>query len=88
MLTHAMITENIAHIPPLPLFGAIAAILISFRLIYNLYFHPLAKYPGPWYAASTSLSIAVISLWKAEPQWLLSVVKKHGSVYPLLTCQS
>jgi hypothetical protein len=52
---------------------------IFIRLFYNLYLHPLAKYPGPWYAATTSLSLAMVSVLKIEPQWLQSLVKKYGS---------
>lgn len=58
---------------------------LSFRYIYNLYFHPLSKFPGPWYTAISSLPLAIISLLKVEPQVLLYVTKKyrHGSFLPL-----
>lgn len=57
---------------------AIASALIL-RVIYNLYFHPLAGFPGPWYAASFSLSVAIISLLRREPEWIMGLVKKYGS---------
>ncbi|KAM7198899.1 Pisatin demethylase [Naviculisporaceae sp. PSN 640] len=55
---------------------------IAFRFIYNLYFHPLSKFPGPWYTAISSLPLAIISLLKVEPQFLLYVSKKyrHGDL--------
>ncbi|KAI0444175.1 putative cytochrome P450 monooxygenase [Xylaria telfairii] len=41
---------------------AVAILLIVFRLIYNLFLHPLRSFPGPWYATS---SIA----WHAYHAW-------------------
>ncbi|KAK3372119.1 cytochrome P450 17A1 [Podospora didyma] len=59
--------------------GAVTvASLIAFRIIYNLRFHPLAKFPGPWYLAVTSLPLAIISLLKREPEWLLDLAKKYS----------
>jgi len=31
-------------------------ISIGNRVVYNLYFHPLAKFPGPWYAVISEVS--------------------------------
>lgn len=56
----------------------IVAALFS-RIFYNLYLHPLSKFPGPWYTSSFSISLALISLAKIEPQWLQGLVKRYGS---------
>lgn len=61
---------------------------VFLRILYNLYLHPLAKFHGPWYAASFSLIPAIISVLRIEPQWLLSLTKRYGSQYcscPLLS---
>ena len=62
-----------------PISGIIlcAALLLA-RISYNLYFSPLSKFRGPWYAVASSLSNATISLLHIEPQWLLSIVKRYG----------
>lgn len=52
---------------------------VLFRTFYRLYWHPLAKFPGPWYCAISSLPIAIISVLRVEPQWLHGLVKKYGS---------
>ncbi|GAB1319696.1 Pisatin demethylase [Madurella fahalii] len=57
---------------------AIASALVL-RIIYNLYFHPLARFPGPWYAASFSLSGAIVSLLRREPEWMMGLAKKYGA---------
>lgn len=31
-----------------------AAFLGLWRIVYNVYFHPLRKFPGPWMAGATS----------------------------------
>lgn len=51
---------------------------VAFRFLYNLHFHPLAKFPSPWYTAISSLPLAVISLLKREPEFLLGLTKKYG----------
>lgn len=53
------------------------------RIVYNLYLHPLSKFPGPWYAASFSIVGALISVQKREPQWLMSLVRRYGSTHHL-----
>lgn len=58
-----------------------SASALCVRALYSLYYHPLAKFPGPWYAVSFSLSGAVISYFKVEPQWLQSLVEKYGSKF-------
>ncbi|EKG19832.1 Cytochrome P450 [Macrophomina phaseolina MS6] len=55
----------------------------AFRIIYNLYLHPLSKFHGPWYAASFSLIPAIISVLRVEPQWLLSLAKRYGTDKPI-----
>ncbi|KAI1496332.1 cytochrome P450 [Biscogniauxia marginata] len=60
----------------------VTATILS-RLLYSLYFHPLAKYPGPWYARATSLPLTIISLRRVEPQWLISLAKRYGTEGPI-----
>lgn len=56
---------------------------VFLRILYNLYLHPLAKFHGPWYAASFSLIPAIISVLRIEPQWLLSLTKRYGTDKPI-----
>lgn len=56
---------------------------LAYRIIYNLYFHPLAKFGGPWYTACFSLPLAIISLFRYEIQWQRSVLQKYGRDAPI-----
>lgn len=47
--------------------GGALVVLALYRLyiiITRLYFHPLAKFPGPWLAAATTLYRAYYQVWK------------------------
>ncbi|KAK4444029.1 Pisatin demethylase [Podospora aff. communis PSN243] len=59
--------------------------LISYRVLSNLYFHPLSRFRGPWYCAASSFPLAIISLRRREPQWLLNLTKQysHNSDEPI-----
>ncbi|KAK8026351.1 cytochrome P450 monooxygenase-like protein [Apiospora marii] len=69
------------HILGLLLVGSLSAAAI--RIVRNVYLHPLSKFPGPWYAAATSLTSAIISWRRVEPQWLLGLTEKYGTDTPI-----
>lgn len=63
--------------------AAIGLGVVLVRTFYNIYFHPLARFPGPWYAGATSLASGLVSVARVEPRWLMSLVKKYGSMFTL-----
>jgi len=68
---------------PTGILSLIAVAIVSplfIRAFYNLYLHPLSKYPGPWYTSAFSLSGAIISVLRKEPQWLQSLVNRYGGM--------
>ena len=56
----------------------VAAALVT-RILYMQTLHPLAKFPGPWYATSFSIFGALVSIKQKEPQFFTYLVKKYGS---------
>jgi hypothetical protein len=49
------------------------------RILYCQFLHPLANFPGPWYATSFSLIGAIVSVRRKEPEFLMYLVRKYGS---------
>jgi len=73
---------SIVHVTPTVLCASIlvatvAALLL--RIVYLQFFHPLSRFPGPWYATSFSIVGALISIKKKEPEFFMYLVKKYGS---------
>lgn len=62
------------------LIGVAVTSALFARVFYNLYLHPLSKFPGPWYATSSSFTCAIISVLKIESPWLFGLVKHYGSL--------
>lgn len=57
---------------------------LTYRIIHTQFFHSLSSFPGPWYLTSFSLTMALISLTKREPEYLMYLTRKYGSTSPLL----
>ncbi|KAF2015783.1 cytochrome P450 [Aaosphaeria arxii CBS 175.79] len=62
---------------------ALLVLSLLARIVYMQYFHPLAKFQGPWYATSFSVVGALISIKKKEPEFFMSLVRKYGSEQPI-----
>ncbi|KAF1845700.1 cytochrome P450 [Cucurbitaria berberidis CBS 394.84] len=56
---------------------------IFWRILYMQKFHPLSRFPGPWYATSFSVVGAIISVKQKEPEFFMYLVKRYGSDQPI-----
>lgn len=75
-----MYVNSISAIPPSVLLGAVLLIPSIGYVVYYQYLHPLAKYPGPFWASLTNF-------WKAYQYWslgfhhhMLELHEKHGPI--------
>ena len=53
---------------------------IGWQIVYNHFFHPLAKFPGPFWAGVTRLWSAWHHVRETETPLLYELVKKHGTL--------
>ncbi|KAF2666419.1 isotrichodermin C-15 hydroxylase [Microthyrium microscopicum] len=61
----------------------IVAIVFLRRLylsVYNVFFHPLANYPGPWVYAASDIPSVILKLSGTVPQTYLTLHEKYGTV--------
>jgi hypothetical protein len=69
---------------PLPILASSAFLLVVtyslYTIYYRLYLHPLAKYPGPFWAKVSDLP----SFWYTSKQdrhvWLLRLQQEYGTL--------
>lgn len=68
---------------PLCMTIAVPVLLVAYIIvnsIYNVYFHPLAKFPGPFWAKITRLWITWQCYKGREPYVLQELSKKYGTL--------
>ncbi|KAI1108084.1 cytochrome P450 [Nemania sp. NC0429] len=56
------------------------AIFTCVNLTYNIYFHPLAEYPGPIYLIISDIPLAVLSLLGTSQYYLKAAHEKYGNI--------
>ncbi|KAK2735172.1 hypothetical protein FQN55_002262 [Onygenales sp. PD_40] len=81
-----MLLSSIATLSASSVFIGTGVLFVTFfivRSFYRIYWHPLAKYPGPAYAACSSIPSAIISVLRKEPQWIQHLVKQYGNDTPI-----
>ncbi|KAI4189221.1 MAG: hypothetical protein L6R41_001601 [Letrouitia leprolyta] len=49
------------------------------KLVYNVYLHPLSKYPGPKAAAATKVPLALKTWQGVMARWVLALHEEHNS---------
>ncbi|KAL8715846.1 MAG: hypothetical protein Q9220_000513 [cf. Caloplaca sp. 1 TL-2023] len=69
----AVLETLVIYVNPVNTSLTVASLLVSYAVLkgfYNIYLHPLAKYPGPPFAAATKIPIAYFSWIGRLPHWL------------------
>ncbi|GME66093.1 Cytochrome p450 protein [Neofusicoccum parvum] len=77
---HAPGLSNIVSLFALSLIAAFVIVETIGTVVYNIYFHPLAKYPGPKYAASTALAYWAVTAKGDILPWIQDIHNKYGEV--------
>ncbi|PVI03628.1 benzoate 4-monooxygenase cytochrome P450 [Periconia macrospinosa] len=57
-----------------------AILTVAACILYNVCFHPLAKFPGPWYATISNFWYSMRFLGGRQPKHILSMHRKYGPV--------
>jgi hypothetical protein len=73
---------SVIHLINHPLEISVGALLFSIvsYVLYQRYFHPLAKYPGPFLASLTDLWQVHQFMTLKQPYHLTKLHEKHGSI--------
>ncbi|KAK4202420.1 putative cytochrome P450 E-class, group I [Triangularia verruculosa] len=66
---------SLSHLPLL--LPALFLYLFVRRILDNLFFHRLSSFPAPFYLRLSSLPLALISLFRREPEFLFQLSKKY-----------
>lgn len=63
-----------------PLGKKLAVLFVSLRMLYNVFLHPLRKYPGPWYMAAARLPYALHVLRGDPTHRVTTLHEKYGHI--------
>ncbi|KAI2631794.1 putative cytochrome P450 [Xylaria nigripes] len=74
----AGITNLISRLLVLAVVGFVSKTI--YRLVYNVYFHPLARFPGPKLAAATNMPYSSWFLGGRQPFKMLELHRRYGPV--------
>lgn len=73
------------------LFGRLFSVIVAYyvlkfgyQVIYYHFFHPLSKFPGPFWASATRLYITFWNLKETEHEHMLDLHRQYG----MLSCRS
>lgn len=58
---------------------ALAVGYVAYIIFYRLYLHPLAKYPGPFWATISDLPSYYYTLKQDRHVWLLKLQQQYGA---------
>ena len=68
---------------PYPVVASTACVLavgyVAYIIFYRLYLHPLAKYPGPFWARISDLPSYYYTLKQDRHVWLLKLQQQYGA---------
>ena len=53
---------------------------VAYIIFYRLYFRPLAKYPGPFWAKTSDIPSYYYTLKQDRHVWLLKLQQQYGNV--------
>lgn len=68
---------------PLVLIASLILFALFYQLsiyFYNIFLHPLRRYPGPWTSAASNLPLIRKALRGEDVQWLVSLHERYGEV--------
>ncbi|PMD33124.1 cytochrome P450 [Hyaloscypha variabilis F] len=78
--SRAQIWESWGWLPFALLLATPVTIYVAYYVVYNLYFHPLSKFPGPWYAVISDLFSSHTIISGHGHQTLKALHEKYGEV--------
>ena len=72
------VLEDFSHLNVLALSASLFLTYILVAIVHRLYFHPLAEFPGPFWAKLTSVPVWWHSKNQDRHLWLLSLQEQYG----------
>lgn len=75
------VLEQVSYPNVLALGTSLAFSYVFFTAIYRLYFHPLAKFPGPFWARLSTIPSWWHTRYGDRHIWLYSLQEKYGKLH-------